>query len=62
MLKQEDGFFKQLMAPKKPIVYLDDPYYKNEVVKWCYHVIMNPYFDPIILLAIILNTGTLAID
>ena len=50
------------MAPKKTMVYLDHPYYKNCVVIWCYQCIMNPWFDPIILIAIILNTIMLAMD
>ena len=62
MLKQEDGFFKQLMAPKKATVDLAHKYYRNKFVQWCYRRIMDPYFDTLILLAIVLNTITLALD
>ena len=50
------------MAPKKATVDLSNKYYKNKCVQWCYRRIMDPYFDAFILLAIILNTITLALD
>lgn len=37
-------------------------YYRNKFVQWCYRRIMDPYFDTLILLAIVLNTITLALD
>jgi len=56
MLKQEDSFIKQLLAPKKPLVDITKSYYQNEIVSLCLKIVMNPYFDGVILVVIILNT------
>ena len=62
MLKQEDSFIKQLFAAKKVTVDLKDPYYSKPLVWISYKIIMNPYFDSIIIFVIILNTLSLALD
>lgn len=62
MLRQEDSFFKQLFAKKKHQVDMSKSYYKNPIVLFCYQVLMNPYFDSIIIFVIILNTMCLAMD
>lgn len=35
---------------------MQKPYYKNKLVKICLNIVMNPYFDGIIMIVIILNT------
>lgn len=62
MLKGEDSFWKQLFMPKRPIEDYNQKYYKHPIVKACYKVIMNQYFEAFIFLVIILNTLTLALD
>jgi len=62
MLKKEDNFIKQLLTPQKVIVDLRKPYYKKVIVRFCFKVIMNKYFEAFIFCIIILNTLTLALD
>jgi hypothetical protein len=62
MLKAEKGFFEALMTRKKNMIDLSQKYYKESIVRFCYDAIMEPYFDLIILIAIIINTVTLALD
>jgi len=37
-------------------------YYHHPIVKFCYKVIMNKYFEAFIFAVIIMNTFTLALD
>jgi len=62
MLKAEKGFFEALMTRKKNMIDLTQKYYTHSIVRFCYDAIMEPYFDLIILVAIIINTVTLALD
>lgn len=62
MLKQDVSFLQQLLQPQKVIVDMRQPYYKKAIVKFCFRVIQNKYFEAFIFVVIILNTFTLALD
>lgn len=62
MLRQEDSFFKQLFAVKSRPLADKDGYHKHAIVKFCYGILMNSYFDAFIIFIILLNTICLAMD
>jgi hypothetical protein len=62
LLKTEDGFFSQLFAVKTKTLDNTVGYYSRPIVKFCYGILMNSYFDAFIIFVIILNTICLAMD
>ena len=62
MLKQEDSFIVQLLKPPKLVYEKNHSYYQKAIVKYCLKIIKNSYFDAFIILIIIANTFTLALD
>ena len=62
MLSKEPSFLTQIFTRKKCTVDLREPYYMRGYVKFFYNITMHPWFDAAVILAILLNTISLALD
>lgn len=51
-----------LFKKKEFNVDLNSSYYKNPIVRICFNIIMNRFFDAGIMFVILLNTVTLSLD